>query len=279
MVPLAYPLVKRLRRWHRRVAAKKSLPVARSALLDIIARYRRTSEKSVSQLQHRLFHLSLIHIRHHSERHLARQKLLLYKLQKLFTGYFLHGCSSAENVSAQGVSLEYHFLELVIDILRRTVLVGLDLVDDHTLLSLDLLLRKCRTCGKLKKQRGRLAQILFQNRRVEYNLFLCRERIQLATQTIEITIYDRGTFLCCSLEQRVLREMCYAAVISCFVPCPAFDAEGTISHGRSAFLHCILQSASCLSAYHPYLLLAFIRSMSSGRNPSPAFFPIRCLLK
>ncbi len=42
-----------------------------------------------------------------------------------------------------------------------------------------------------------------------------------------------------------------AAVVSVLVSCPAFDAESTVSHGRTASLYCILQTASCLSASHP----------------------------
>ena len=74
--------------------------------------------------------------------------------------------------------------------------------------------------------------------------------------------------------------MCYATVVAGLIPCAAFYAERTISHCRSAFLDCILQSASRLPAPHPLpparfdALDIFRQESCSGLLPYAVFLEI-----
>ena len=116
----------------------------------------------------------------------------------------------------------------------------MDLVDHHSFLGLDLLLRKCREGGKLEKKGSRLAEVFLEHCRVENDLLLGGERVKLPAQTVEVAVYCRSTSLLRAFEYGMFGEMGYSAMVACLIPCPAFDAEGTISHGRTASFDGIL---------------------------------------
>ena len=52
----------------------------------------------------------------------------------------------------------------------------------------------------------------------------------------------------------MFREMRDSAVKASFVTCSAFNAERTVSYGRTAFPYCILKPAIRFSADHIFLL-------------------------
>jgi hypothetical protein len=85
---------------------------------------------------------------------------------------------------------------------------------------------------------------------MEHNLFLGSEGIQLASQAIKATVYDRGASMVCSRENGVFHEMGDPAVEPFLIPGAALYAQGTIAYGRAASLDSILQSTSCSSADH-----------------------------
>ena len=83
----------------------------------------RVSEIFPRQLQHILLHLLLVDVSHNRECHLLWDELLGRESSELITGDSLHGSHSSENLSAQRVTLEKHFLETVVYVFRRSVLV------------------------------------------------------------------------------------------------------------------------------------------------------------
>ena len=66
---------------------------------------------------------------------------------------------------------------------------------------------------------------------MENDFLLCRECVELASEPVKITVYHRGAFLMCALENSVFREVGYPAMEALLVPCTAFDAQCTVSHG------------------------------------------------
>jgi hypothetical protein len=149
------------------------------------------------------------------------------------------------------MSLEEHFLEFVVDVFRRGVLVRVYLVYDDSLFCLNLMFRESRAGCQFQKKRGRLAQILLKDSGMKDYFLLGSECIQLTSEPVKITVYDRSASMLCSLEYGVLDEMGYTSVVSLLVSCSALDAQCAVSYGRSASLYCILQSAVCFSTPHP----------------------------
>ena len=124
------------------------------------------------------------------------------------------------------------------------------LVDHHTFLGVYLMLGKCRARCKFEQKGCRLLKVLLEDRRMEHNLFLGSEGIQLTSQAVEVTVYDRGASAAGSLENSVFHEMGDPAVEPFLIPGAALYAQGAIAYSRAASLDSILQSASCSSADH-----------------------------
>ena len=89
--------------------------------------------------------------------------------------------------------------------------------------------RKGRLSRKLKNQTHGLAEVFLQYSGMEYDLLLCGESIELATQFIKVTVYDRSTSVLCAFEDGVFYEMCYAIVEPLFISCSTSYAEGAVS--------------------------------------------------
>ena len=112
------------------------------------------------------------------------------------------------------------------------------LVDHDAFFGLDLMFRKGRARRKLQQKGSSLVEVFLQYRRMEDDLFLGRECIELSAETVEITVYYRGASVLCALEDGVLDEMGDAGMVSGFIPCSAFDAQGTVTYRRAAPSDC-----------------------------------------
>ena len=69
------------------------------------------------------FELLLVDVCNYAERHLLWSELLFDKLQQLVTVDFLNRCHGAEDVAAERMTGEHHFLEFVKNVLRRGVFI------------------------------------------------------------------------------------------------------------------------------------------------------------
>ena len=79
-------------------------------------------------------------------------------------------------------------------------------------------------CREFQKQVGCFPQVFLKDSCMDYDLFLCRECIQLSSKLVQIAVDDGCAFSCRTLEQRMLNKMGYAVVVALFVPCAASDA-------------------------------------------------------
>ena len=122
------------------------------------------------------------------------------------------------------MAFEDHFLESVVDVFGRGVLVGVDLVDHDSFFCLDFVLRKCCTGGQFEEESRCLREVFLQDGCVEDYLLLGCECVEFASQLVEVTIYYRGASVSCTFEYGVLHEMSDAAVVACFIPCSALYA-------------------------------------------------------
>ena len=93
-------------------------------------------------------------------------------------------------------------------------------------------------------------KVLLQDCGVEDYLLLGREGVEFSTEAVQVSVYDRSAPAFRSFEKRMLDEMGKAAMVPQLIPRSAFYAQSAVSDRRAAFLHCILQSAFCCSAYH-----------------------------
>jgi hypothetical protein len=65
---------------------------------------------------------------------------------------------------------------------------------------------------------------------MEYDFFLCGEGIQLASESVQVTIDDGSASFCGSLENGMLDEMGYTAVVALFISGAAFNAQSAVGH-------------------------------------------------
>ena len=131
-------------------------------------------------------------------------------------------------------------LETVVYIVRRTVFVRFDLVDDHPLLGPDFLFRERGACRQFQQQRSRLRQVLLQHGGVEDDFFLGGIGVQLAAQAVEVAVDGRGALVPCPFEYRVFGKMGDPVRKSFLVPGAAADAQGAIGHGSPSLLDRVL---------------------------------------
>lgn len=204
--------------------------------------------------------------------------MLLGELPELSAADLSHACRRAQDRPPERMTCEKCLLESVVDIVGGGVLVRLDLIDHHAFFHGDLLFREGGAGGELKKQRHRLAQILFEDGGMDHDLLLGREGVELASEFVEVAVDDPGTLALGSFEQRVFREMCYPVVEVTFIPRPAFDCQRAVAHGVSAPLDRIGQPLPGCS-YDHYFLSDLMALRSLVRNPLPLLALILCFLK
>ena len=84
---------------------------------------------------------------------------------------------------------EKHFLEPVVDLIRRAVLVGIDLIGHHTFLGFNLIVGKRRRRGEIHKQPQGLADVFFQDRGVDDDLLFRGVGVEFAAELVEVGIY------------------------------------------------------------------------------------------
>ena len=96
--------------------------------------------------------------------------------------------------------LEYQILELVVDEFRWRVIIALYLVTDDVYLVAYLLLWINTTEDDVTQQVYRLVQMVFQDSRIEYRIFLIGKGIEVATHTLQTIQYLQGRALLSTLK-------------------------------------------------------------------------------
>ena len=124
--------------------------------------------------------------------------------------------------------LKDHFLEFVIDVFSRRILVGMDFIDYHSLFRFHFVFRESRAGGKFEQQSGSLPQVFLEDGCVENDLFFGCKCVKFASKAFKTAVYDRCTSFRCALEYSVLGEMGYAFMVARFVSCTALDAQGAV---------------------------------------------------
>ena len=168
------------------------------------------------------------------------------------------------------MTLEKHLLEPIVYVFRRGVLVGMYLIYDHTFFCLNLVFGKGRTCGKFEQKGGRLRQVFLEHGRMEDDLLLGGERIQFASETVQISVDYGCASALGAFEYGVFDEVGDSGVESLLVARAASDAQCAICYGQSASLDCILQPCACLTAYHVIERVKFVSDRLSGILPQPS---------
>ena len=87
------------------------------------------------------------------------------------------------------------------------------------------------------------------------NLLLGRERVQFASELIQISVDYRCASFGCAFENSMFDKMRYATVEPSFIACAAFDAEGAIGDRGDSLLDGILHAALRFSSNHTVYLL------------------------
>ena len=136
------------------------------------------------------------------------------------------------------------------------------------------MIRENRVCGKLEQQGCSLAEVLLEDRRMEHDLLLCGECVELSAELVQIIVDYSGAPACCALEYGMFDKVGYPAVEALFVSRAASYAERAVGYGRAAAPYGILQTAVRLTCHHFLPRYEFMRLMSSARNPGPSFFVI-----
>ena len=235
-------------------------------------------ENLAGKLEDGFLHLPFIDVRHYGQSHIPGSEPLPDEFPQLRGSYLPDACRRSQDGLPEGVVGQQGLFELVVDIVGRGVLVGVDFIDDHSSFDFDLFFREGRAGGQFQQQRRSLAQVFLENRRMNDYLFLSGECVQLASKLVEITVDDPGTLVPGTLEQRMLREMGYSVVEVSFVACSALDRQGTVADRIAALLDCILHPAGRLTGDHLFLML-LMAFRSLARKPFPFFEVILCFLK
>ena len=143
------------------------------------------------------------------------------------------------------------FLESVVDLVCGGIFVRMDLIDDDSFLSLDLLVRKNGFGCELEKESGRLRQVLLEHGGVQDDLLLGGKGIELTPEPVQIAVDHRCALVRGTLEECMLREMRYAAVVPFFVAGTAAYAQRAVTYRETAFPYGVAESAFSLSRDHP----------------------------
>ena len=97
-------------------------------------------------------------------------------------------------------------LETVVDIVRRTILVGNNFVDNYSSFRLYLILRERRRSCQFHQKAYRLREVFLEYGRVDDNLLLIGKSIEIASETVEVIIYNRGASIFSTPEDCMFGE-------------------------------------------------------------------------
>ena len=160
-------------------------------------------KRAADQVTHR----SVLDVASRRDHHVGRDIGAAEVVPERFVGKRLHGFARPENRAPERVTLPEVLGEELVDQVVRRVLDHLDLFEDHLLLALDLVRRKCRTKHDVREQVDREREVLVEHLDVVAGVFLRGERVELAADGVDclrdvLSGAGRG-----ALEEHVLDEV------------------------------------------------------------------------
>ena len=126
--------------------------------------------------------------------------------------------------------LEYQILELVVDEFRWLVIIALYLVTDDVYLVAYLLLWINTTEDDVTQQVYRLVQMVFQDSRIEYRIFLIGKGIEVTAHTLQTIQYLQGRALLSTLKSCMFAEMSQPILTQRLLTGTRIDADTTVDY-------------------------------------------------
>ena len=132
-----------------------------------------------------------------------------------------------------GMVLEKHFFKIVVDQLRRTIVVRLNLVHNNHHFLVNFLLRKSRMQRYVRYQLHGTFEILVQHRGINNGFLLRSKSIQLPSHILQPIDNMTRTAFFGSFKKHVLDKVCHALLRIRLVARSGINHQATIGHGRS----------------------------------------------
>ena len=133
--------------------------------------------------------------------------------------------------------LEEKLLEAIVNIVRRTVFVRLDLLYHDTLFNLYLILWERRLRSKLYKQLESTGQILLKDSSMDDGFLLGSKRVKLPAKKLQAGIYTAGAAVSGTLKDCMFSKMGYSAGKRTLVAGTAANSQGAIAHSGACATH------------------------------------------
>ena len=207
-----------------------------------------------SQPENRSLKFFLIHVGDDGKGHIARSETFFHETAQFLSGYLPDACRTAQDGSSERMAGEEGFLEFVVYVICRGILVRIDFVDYDTFLNLDFVFGEYRAGGEFQKKGCSLPEVFLQDSRVKHYLFFGGKCVEVAAQPFEITVDDVGTLSGSAFEYGMLGKMRNPAMKVSFIAGSALYGQGAVAYCIAASLDSVTQPAGCLADEHYFLI-------------------------
>ena len=159
--------------------------------------------------------------------------------------------------------LENEVFKRVVNQLGRRIFVGVDFIYNHLLFAFQFAVGKGRVKDNIGHQLHGLAEIAFEDGRVDRGVLFGGKGIQLATEILEPAVYLPRLTLLGAFEEGVFGEVCQAEFVGRLIARAGSNDQRTMGYGST--LHLTMDAANavweCIGCELFHVVYSLLRSL------------------